>query len=60
VKSLPIAVNNPAASMRMSVAEALTNMVGVPIKGLDHIQVSANWMAPTKEESENLDLEKGR
>ena len=54
-----IAVNNPAASMRMSVAEALTNMVGVPIKGLDHIQVSANWMAPTKEESENLDLRKG-
>ena len=46
-----IAVNNPSASMRMSVAEALTNMVGVPIKGLDHIQVSANWMAPTKEES---------
>ena len=54
-----IAVNNPSASMRMSVAEALTNMVGVPIKGLDHIQVSANWMAPTKEESENLDLRKG-
>ena len=54
-----IAVQNPSASMRMSVAEALTNMISVPIKGLDQIQVSANWMAPTKEEEENFALREG-
>ena len=36
--------------MRMAVAEALTNMVGVNIKGLDQVQVSANWMAASGEE----------
>jgi phosphoribosylformylglycinamidine synthase len=45
-----LAVKNPGASMRMAVAEALTNMVGVNIKGLDQVQVSANWMAASGEE----------
>ncbi|MDA1083421.1 MAG: phosphoribosylformylglycinamidine synthase [Proteobacteria bacterium] len=54
-----LAVNNPAASMRMSIAEALTNMSGVLIKGLDHVQVSANWMAATGEEAEDLALREG-
>ena len=54
-----LAVNNPAASMRMSIAEALTNMSGVLIKGLDHVQVSANWMAATGEEVEDMALRDG-
>ena len=54
-----LAVKNPGASMRMAVAEALTNMVGVNIKGLDHVQVSANWMAASGEEVEDLALREG-
>ena len=54
-----LAVNNPAASMRMSIAEALTNMSGVLIKGLDQVQVSANWMAATGEEVEDMALRDG-
>ena len=54
-----IAINNPAASMRMALAEALCNMSGVYIKGLDEVQVSANWMAATGEEVEDLSLREG-
>jgi phosphoribosylformylglycinamidine synthase len=45
--------------MRMSIAEALTNMSGVLIKGLDQVQVSANWMAATGEEVEDMALRDG-
>ena len=54
-----IAINNPAASMRMAMAEALLNMSGVYIKGLDEVQVSANWMAATGEGVEDLSLRDG-
>jgi phosphoribosylformylglycinamidine synthase len=54
-----IAINNSAASMRMALAEALCNMSGVYIKGLDEVQVSANWMAATGEEVEDLSLREG-
>ena len=54
-----IAINNPAASMRMAMAEALLNMSGVYIKGLDEVQVSANWMAATGEGEEDLSLRDG-
>ncbi|NCV99848.1 MAG: phosphoribosylformylglycinamidine synthase, partial [Proteobacteria bacterium] len=54
-----LAVKNPGASMRMAVAEALTNMIGVNIKGLDQVQVSANWMAASGEEVEDLALREG-
>ena len=54
-----IAINNSAASMRMAMAEALLNMSGVYIKGLDEVQVSANWMAATGEGVEDLSLRDG-
>ena len=54
-----LAIHNPAASMRMAMAEALTNMVSAPIKGMDQIQVSANWMAASGENIEDLALRKG-
>ncbi|MDC3288950.1 phosphoribosylformylglycinamidine synthase [Gammaproteobacteria bacterium] len=54
-----IAINNPGASMRMAMAEALLNMSGVHIKGLDEVQVSANWMAATGEEVEDISLREG-
>ena len=54
-----LAINNPSASMRMAMGEALTNMVSVPIKGMNEIQVSANWMAASGENIEDLALRKG-
>ena len=45
--------------MRMAMAEAITNMSGVYIKGLDQVQVSANWMAATGEEVEDIALREG-
>ena len=54
-----LAISNPAASMRMSLAEALTNMAGVVIKGLNYVQVSANWMAASGDNKEDLALRKG-
>ena len=40
----PLAVANPAASARMAVAEALTNLAAAPIDP-ERIALSANWMA---------------
>lgn len=41
----PLALLNPAASARMAVTEALTNLMGVGINKLSDIKISANWMA---------------
>ena len=54
-----LALTNPAASMRMALGEALTNMSGVVITGLNNVQVSANWMAACGENSDNLALRSG-
>ncbi len=52
----PIAVLNPAASTRIAVAEALTNMVGVKIQALESVVLSANWMAAAGFENEDQAL----
>ena len=52
----PIAVLDPAASARMAIAEALTNMVGVKIQSLDSVVLSANWMAAAGFENEDQAL----
>ncbi len=41
----PLALLNPAASARMAVSEAITNLIGVGIDRLGDIKISANWMA---------------
>jgi phosphoribosylformylglycinamidine synthase len=41
----PLAVIDPAASGRMAVAEALTNLAAADIACLEDIKLSANWMA---------------
>ena len=41
----PIAVLNAAASARMAVGEALTNIAAAPINALGDVKLSANWMA---------------
>jgi len=35
---------NPAAGARMAVGEAITNMAGAKVDGLDFVKCSANWM----------------
>ena len=48
---------DPAAASRLSVAEALTNIVWTPLKdGLQTISLSANWMWPAKNTGENARL----
>ena len=48
---------NPEAASRLSVAEALTNLVWAPIKDeIKGISLSANWMWPAKNEGENARL----
>ncbi|MFO0600621.1 MAG: phosphoribosylformylglycinamidine synthase [Myxococcaceae bacterium] len=41
----PIAVIDAAASARMAVGEALTNLAAAPIAKLGDVKLSANWMA---------------
>ncbi|MCB5363205.1 phosphoribosylformylglycinamidine synthase [Pusillimonas sp. CC-YST705] len=41
----PLAVIDAAASGRMAVAEALTNLVSADVRKLEDIKLSANWMA---------------
>ncbi len=40
-----LAIHRPAASARMAVAEALTNLAGVRVRGRRQVRLSANWMA---------------
>ena len=54
-----LAVTNPEASLRMAMGEALTNMAGVVIKGLNHVQVSANWMAASGDPKQDSALRNG-
>jgi phosphoribosylformylglycinamidine synthase len=41
----PLAVTHAAASARMAVAEALTNLAAAPIAKISDVKLSANWMA---------------
>ncbi len=41
----PVALLNPAASARLAVAEAITNIAAADIASLNDIKLSANWMA---------------
>ncbi|MGI9230060.1 MAG: phosphoribosylformylglycinamidine synthase [Gammaproteobacteria bacterium] len=52
----PLAVSNPAASGRMALAEAISNICASRILRLDDIALSANWMAACGEAEEDKDL----
>lgn len=41
----PLAVIDAAASGRMAVGEAITNIAAAPIASIENIKLSANWMA---------------
>ena len=52
----PIAVIDPAASARMAVGEALTNLRSVSVGPLDTVKMSANWMAAVSVEGQGSAL----
>lgn len=51
----PLAANNAAASGRMAVAEAITNLLAAPIE-LPRVKLSANWMAACGEPGQDAAL----
>ncbi len=55
----PLAMRSPAASARMAIAEALTNLVSSGFDSLDRVVVSANWMAAAGVPSEDAALFEG-
>jgi phosphoribosylformylglycinamidine synthase len=52
----PIAVLDAAASARMAVAEALTNIAAADVGAIGDVKLSANWMAACGEAAEDADL----
>jgi phosphoribosylformylglycinamidine synthase len=52
----PLALLDAAASGRMAVAEAVTNIVAADIGRIEDIRLSANWMAACGEPGEDADL----
>ena len=52
----PAAVNNAAASARLAVGEALTNLAAAQIGELGSVNLSANWMAAPAVPGEAADL----
>jgi phosphoribosylformylglycinamidine synthase len=52
----PLAVLNAAASGRMAVAEAITNIAAARIDKISDIKLSANWMAASSFSGEDADL----
>ncbi len=52
----PLALVEPAASGRMAVAEAITNIAAARIDTLSQVRLSANWMAPAGHPGEDAGL----
>ncbi|KAJ3152662.1 hypothetical protein HDU86_005535 [Geranomyces michiganensis] len=52
----PAALVNPAASARMAVAEALTNLAAANVEKLDTVRLSANWMSAADHPGEGAAL----
>jgi phosphoribosylformylglycinamidine synthase len=52
----PLALLDAAASARMAVGEAITNLLAAPVESLDRIKLSANWMAAAGHAGEDARL----
>ncbi|MDD3519095.1 MAG: phosphoribosylformylglycinamidine synthase [Chromatiales bacterium] len=52
----PVALLQPAASGRMAVGEAITNIAAAPIARLSDVRLSANWMAAAGHPGEDAAL----
>lgn len=48
----PLALLDPAASARMAVGEALTNLVAASVSSLERVKLSANWMCAASHSDE--------
>ncbi|MTD11151.1 phosphoribosylformylglycinamidine synthase [Acinetobacter sp. YIM 103518] len=55
----PVALLNPAASARLSVAESITNIMSAKIDQISDIKLSANWMAAAGQPGEDQALFEG-
>ncbi|KAI8622761.1 Phosphoribosylformylglycinamidine synthase [Chytriomyces sp. MP71] len=55
----PLALISPAASARMAVAEALTNILAANVKNLGDVRLSANWMSAADHPGEGSALYEG-
>lgn len=52
----PLALIDAAASSRMAVGEALTNLAAASVAHLDQVKLSANWMSAASHEGEGAKL----
>lgn len=52
----PIALVDAAASARMAVGEAITNIMAADVAEMSDIKLSANWMAALGQEQEDVNL----
>ncbi|KAJ6455767.1 CobB/CobQ-like glutamine amidotransferase domain-containing protein [Mycena sanguinolenta] len=52
----PVALVNPAASARMAVAEALTNLAAACVGDIARVKLSANWMCAASKDGEGAAL----
>ena len=52
----PAALVDPAAAARMTVGEALTNLLSADVQGLGQVKLSANWMAAAGHPGEDAAL----
>jgi len=52
----PVALINPKASARLSIAEAITNIACAKIEKISDIKISANWMAAAGHAGEDSSL----
>ena len=52
----PVAINNAAASARLAVGEALTNLAAAQIGDIGKVNLSANWMAAPAVPGDGADL----
>ncbi|MBP7159484.1 MAG: phosphoribosylformylglycinamidine synthase, partial [Thermomonas sp.] len=52
----PLALLDAAASARMAVGEAITNLLAAPVESLNRVKLSANWMAAAGHPGEDARL----
>ncbi len=52
----PLALLDAAASARMAVGEAITNLAAAPVASLEEVKLSANWMAAAGFDGEDAGL----
>src|SRR5262249_9531984 len=52
----PVALLDAAASARLAVAEAITNIASAAIARISDVKLSANWMAPAGHPGEDVRL----